>query len=377
LAPAVDAQVIGGADKVSVFAVTEEPQAKMHLPSDPPTIFLGGLFILAAFAALHAASAIILPVLLAFVLKLLLRPVMRFLERLHVPRTAGALLTILLVIGGLVGFGTALSGPAGAWAAKLPEGIPRLVEHLRFLRAPFDALQGFLHQAEQVAAGPAQSGTKVEVQGGFADTLFSDMHALLEGMFTTLLLLFFLLVSGDTFLRRFVEILPRFQDKRQAVDISQQIERDISRYLVTVTAMNAAVGGAVAAAMYVSGIGDPVLWGVVAFLLNYVPILGPLTGMGIFFLAGLLSFDSLWRALLPAALYFVIHLIEGEIVTPMLLARRFTLNPVLVVMSLIFWFWMWGVPGAILSVPMLAITKIICDRIRPLMAFGHFLEGSS
>jgi predicted PurR-regulated permease PerM len=118
-----------------------------------------------------------------------------------------------------------------------------------------------------------------------------------------------------------------------------------------------------------------VLWGVVAFLLNYVPILGPLSGIGIFVLAGLLSFDSIWRALLPAALYFVIHLIEGETVTPMLLARRFTLNPVLVVMSLIFWFWMWGVPGAILSVPMLAITKIICDRIRPLMAFGHFLEG--
>ena len=375
LVPAIDAQIIGGTDKVSVFAVPAEAQSKMQLPSDPPTVFLAGLFILAAFAALYAASPIILPILLAFVLKLLLRPVMRFLERLHVPRTAGALLTILLIVGGLVGMGTALSGPAAAWAAKLPEGIPRLVEHLRFLRAPFDALQGFLHQAEQVAAGPAQVGTKVEMPGGFSDTLFSDMHALADGMFTTLLLLFFLLVSGDTFLRRFVEILPRFQDKRQAVDISQQIERDISRYLVTVTAMNAAVGVATAAAMYVSGLGDPVLWGVVAFLLNYVPILGPLTGMGIFFLAGLLSFDSVWPALLPAALYFVIHLIEGEIVTPMLLARRFTLNPVLVVMSLIFWFWMWGVPGAILSVPMLAIAKIICDRIRPLMAFGHFLEG--
>ena len=349
----------------------------MPLPSDLPTVFLAGLFFLAILAALHAASAIILPVVFAFVLKLLLRPVMRLLERLHVPRTAGALLTILLVVGGLVGFGTALSGPAETWAAKLPEGIPRLVEHLKFLRAPFDALQGILHQAEQVAAGPAGTGPTVEMQGGFADTLFSGMHALVEGMFTTVLLLFFLLVSGDTFLRRLVEILPRFHDKRQAVDISQQIERDISRYLVTITAMNAAVGAATAAAMYFSGLGDPVLWGVVAFLLNYVPILGPLTGVGIFVLAGLLSFDSMWLALLPAALYFVIHLIEGEMVTPMLLARRFTLNPVLVIMSLIFWFWMWGVPGAILSVPMLAITKIICDRIRPLMAFGHFLEGWS
>ena len=104
-------------------------------------------------------------------------------------------------------------------------------------------------------------------------------------------------------------------------------------------------------------------------------ILGPLVGVIIFVCVGLLSFDQLPLALLPAALYLTIHALEGEFITPMLLAKRFTLNPVMVILSLIFWFWMWGVPGAILAVPILAITKIICDRIRPLMAFGHFLEG--
>ena len=172
-----------------------------------------------------------------------------------------------------------------------------------------------------------------------------------------------------------VEILPKFSDKRQAVDISQQIEEDISAYLVTITAMNAVVGVATAAAMYLCGLGDPLLWGATAFLLNYIPILGPLFGTVIFLLAGMLSFDSLWWALLPPALYFGIHLVEGEALTPMLLARRFTLNPVLVILSLVFWFWMWGVPGAILAVPMLAILKIVCDRLRPLKALGHFLEG--
>jgi len=123
------------------------------------------------------------------------------------------------------------------------------------------------------------------------------------------------------------------------------------------------------------GLGDPILWGGVAFLLNYVPIMGPFAGVGLFLLAGLLTMDQLWQALLPAGLYFLIHLIEGEMVTPILLARRFTLNPVLVIISLIFWFWMWGVPGAILAVPMLAITKIVCDGIKPLNPLGHFLEG--
>jgi predicted PurR-regulated permease PerM len=139
--------------------------------------------------------------------------------------------------------------------------------------------------------------------------------------------------------------------------------------------MNLAVGVATGTVMALCGVGDPVLWGTVAFLLNYIPILGPMIGVVVFVLAGLLSITPLWGAFLPAGLYLLIHLVEGETVTPMLLARRFTINPVLVILSLVFWYWMWGVPGAILSTPMLAITKIICDRIRPLMAFGHFIEG--
>jgi len=139
--------------------------------------------------------------------------------------------------------------------------------------------------------------------------------------------------------------------------------------------MNAAVGIATALVMLCTGVGDPILWGTVAFLLNYVPILGPFLGVIIFLLAGLLTIDGPWEAFLPAGLYLGIHLVEGETVTPLLLARRFTLNPVLVILSLVFWFWMWGIPGAILSVPMLAGTKILCDRVRPLAALGHFLQG--
>jgi predicted PurR-regulated permease PerM len=106
-----------------------------------------------------------------------------------------------------------------------------------------------------------------------------------------------------------------------------------------------------------------------------VPIVGPAGGVVIFLLAGLLTIDTLWHAFLPAVLYLGIHLAEGELITPTLLAKRFTLNPVVVIVSLIFWFWMWGAVGAIIAVPMLAIAKIICDRVQPLAALGHFLEG--
>ena len=275
-----------------------------------------------------------------------------------------------------MGLVAALSVPAATWAKRLPEGIPRLEAHLVVLKAPIQALQKVIQQAEQVADAPGQGFHRCGSPRSRPDgRLFAGTRAVLDGLFTTVLVLYFLLVSGDIFLRRLVEILPKFSNKRQAVDISQQIEEDISAYLVTITAMNAAVGVATAAAMYLCGLGDPLLWGATAFLLNYIPILGPLFGIGIFLLAGMLSFDSLWWALLPPALYFGIHLVEGETLTPMLLARRFTLNPVLVILSLVFWFWMWGVPGAILAVPLLAILKIVCDRLRPLKALGHFLEG--
>lgn len=352
-------------------------ELEMPLPSNLQTFFLGGLFILGALAAIYVASSIILPVVLAFALKLLLQPVMRLFERVRFPRSIGALLPILLVVGVLVGLVAALSGPAATWAARLPDGIPRLEAHLVVLRGPIQALQNVIHQAEHVADAPGQKDLPLALRSdlGLTGALFAGTRAVVDGLFTTVLVLYFLLVSGDTFLRRMVEILPRFSDKRHAVDIARQIEEDISAYLVTITAMNAAVGFATAAAMHLCGLGDPLLWGSAAFLLNYIPILGPLFGTAIFLLAGMLTFDSLWWALLPPALYFGIHVVEGETLTPMLLARRFTLNPVLVILSLVFWYWMWGVPGAILAVPMLAVLKIVCDRLSPLKALGHFLEG--
>jgi predicted PurR-regulated permease PerM len=361
--------------EAEVVQPAEVPEG-MPLPSDPKIVFLGGLFLLALLATAYIASEIVLPLAFAIILNLLLQPALRMLERLHVPRILAALLLILALFGTIVGLGTAISGPAGAWAAKLPEGIPRLQERLSFMRAPISATQRFLQQVENFGGTGPSPNAAASVRGPtLLTTLFTGTRNFAGGFFTTVLFLFFLLVSGDIFLHRLVEILPRFSGKRQAVEISQQIESDISAYLITITIMNAAVGVAMALAMWLTGVGDPILWGTVAFLLNYVPILGTAVGALIFLLAGLLTIDTLWLALLPAGLYLGLHVIEGQTVTPMLLARRFTLNPVLVIISLVLWLWMWGIPGAILSVPMLAITKIICDRVRPLAAFGHFLEG--
>jgi predicted PurR-regulated permease PerM len=353
----------------------DELLADMPLPSDAKTFFLGGIFVLLMLTAAYVASEIVLPMIFAVMLNLLMQPALRALERLRTPRALGALLLILVVIATIVGLGAAISEPAEAWIAKLPEGVPRILERLRFLDAPVNTLRTFLAAANNFgAAGPQRSSPGPLDGGAILASVFAGTRSFASGLFTTVLFLYFLLVSGDSFLRRLVEVLPRFASKRQAVDISQQIGRDISAYLVTITLMNALVGAATAIVMWSTGVGDPVLWGTVAFILNYVPLLGPAAAIFIFLFAGSLTITSTWQALLPAV-YGAIHVIEGETVTPMLLARRFTLNPVLVIFSFVFWFWLWGVPGAILSAPILATTKIVCDRVRPLAALGHILAG--
>lgn len=358
----------------------------MPLPTDARLVVQFGLFLLALFAAIYVAADIVLPVVIAFMLKLLLQPAMRLLERLHLPRSIAAVLVLVAFLGTVFGFFAMLYVPAGDWVTRVPQMIPELGERLKFLREPIEGIRNFLNFAEDLTKiDPTATAVLVptstpapgadQTAGSISVALVSNTAAFVAGLFTTILLLFFLLISGDTFLRRLVEILPNFKDKRQAVDISQQVELDISGYLITITLMNAAVGLTTGLVLWLCGVGDPILWGAMAFLLNYVPIAGPLVGIGIIVLVGLASFDDLWRALMPAAGYLVVHLLEGEYVTPMVLARRFTLNPVLVILTLVFWYWMWGIPGAIIGVPMLAITKIVCDRVRPLAALGHFIGG--
>ncbi|URX61457.1 AI-2E family transporter [Luteibacter anthropi] len=357
--------------------VAEVEAEEMPLPNDPKTVFLGILTVIAVLGCAYVAREVILPVVLAFILKLLLQPLMRLLARVRVPRPVAALLLIVALWGLLAGLGGMLSGPAQSWAQRLPEGLPRLQERVKVISAPLDSLKGMLAHAkgmigasdEGTAGHPAAAG--IDFQGA----ILSGVQTFASEFLTMFLVLFFLLNSGDTFLRRLVEVMPRFRDKRQVIDIAWQVESDVSSYLVTITMMNLLVGIATGLAMWALGLSDPILWGAVAFLLNYVPILGPLVGVVTFLGVGMLSLDPLWKAFMPMVLYGAIHVLEGETITPMLLARRFTLNPVIVIIALLFWDWMWGVPGAILAVPMLAITKILCDGIRPLAAFGHFLEG--
>jgi predicted PurR-regulated permease PerM len=336
------------------------------------------LAFLAVLYTLYFAADIILPAVLALVLGLLLGPAVRFLhKKLRLPRMLAALVLIITLFSAIGALGYAISVPASNWIAKAPQSLPVLQQKLSFLREPIDMFQGGMAQIGKLMhqGGEQKQGQTVTVtQGsGVGMSVLTGTRAFLGQTLTLVVLLFFILADGDNLLRRFIEILPGLDEKKRAVQIATEIEHNISGYLATITMMNILVGTANGLSIWAFGLPSPLLWGTVAFLLNYIPILGPLTGVLVFFFVGLFTFSSVLWALAPAGVYLLIHIAEGETVTPMLLARRFTLNPLLVIVSLMFWDWLWGITGALLAVPLLAVTKIMCDHIEILTPVGHLL----
>jgi predicted PurR-regulated permease PerM len=353
---------------------------------------------LAVLYTLYFAAGIILPFVLALVLSLLLNPAARLLhEKLRLPRMLGAIILIGVLFSAIGGVGYAISVPAAGWIARAPQSLPVLQQKLSFLRRPIAMFEGGMQQMQRLMqdssdarrtsdqapsaappsapANPKQPSPPVSLaqSSGVGLSVLAGTRSFLGQAMTLVIMLFFLLADGDALLRRFVEILPGLSEKKRAVQIATEVEHNISGYLATITLMNLCVGVANGLSVWAFGLPDPLLWGTVAFLLNYIPILGALTGMVIFFFVGLFTFSSVAWALAPSGVYLVIHLLEGETITPMLLARRFTLNPLLVIAALMFWDWLWGVAGALLAVPLLAVFKILCDNIDVLTPIGHLL----
>jgi predicted PurR-regulated permease PerM len=369
---------------IEVMVEVETPQQAqppaerpdIELPTDFRNVVLMTILAILFFYTLYFARAVFVPVLLAMLLRLFLQLPMNFLTDRRVPR----LVAVFIVMGGLFGglglLGSALGGPAADWIGKAPQTFAQIQDRIAFIKRPVQRLQSIAHNIEGIVVAPTAPGKTVTLAGpGLGGFVAANTQSLVRGVATVVLLLFFLLASGDTFKRRLVEILPRLSDKKRAVEIVNEIANNISGYLLSITVINAGLGTLTGIAFYLCGMPAAALWGTIAFSFNFIPFIGPLCAAVIFFMAGLLTFDNNWLALLPVGIYLVLILLEGQMVTPTVLARRFSLNPVAVVVSLVFWFWMWGTPGALLAVPMLAAFKIVCDHLRPLSAIGHLLEG--
>ena len=372
---------------VATDAITGDAKAS-ELPSGSlPRLrsgMLTGLFTLAVFYTMYFAASLLIPIVLALLFNLLLAPIVRTLRSyLRIPEWAGAAIVLLGLAAGLLAGFYGLSAPAARWIDQLPLAVWEIEDKLGTLQEPIEEVRQAARQVEEAAEGataPPQASdgepqpVEVVVQSpSLTQTVLSGTAAVTAGLVVAVVLLFFLLASGDTLLRQAVTIAPRLRDKKRVVEIVREMEDDVSYYLLTISLINAGLGVAVGTAMFLLAMPNAILWGVMAAVLNFIPYLGALIGIGTVGLVALLTFDEPAWILLPPLVYFALTTFEAYLVTPSLLARRLTLNPVAVFLALILFTWMWGIPGALLAVPVLATFKICCDHIEALQPVGVML----
>jgi predicted PurR-regulated permease PerM len=339
------------------------------------SLALTGLFVLAAFYTLYFARAFFLPIVLAMLLNFLLSPLIRALKRGRIPEPLGAALVMLALLGVAGGSIYELVGPAREWVAKLPSNMHDAQDRLRQIRKPVEQVSKTAEQVEQVAKITDQPKTpEVVVKGPtLTERLFGTTQTIVASLIEVIILLYFLLAAGDLFLQKFIKVLPQLRDKKKAVAIARETEASISTYLVTVTLVNLGLGITVAVVMFLLKMPNPLLWGALAALAEFVPYLGATALMTLLALAGLVTFDQVGHALLVPAAYLGVNFLQSQFISPLVLGRRLTLNPVAIFIGLVFWWWIWGVPGAFVAVPLIATFKIFCDHIEALAPIGEFL----
>lgn len=350
-------------------------------PAQPRPRASTALVILATLAVAYtvwAAQALILPILLAMFFALVGNPILRGLRRLWIPRVMGALLVIAVALSAGVLLGRQLVAPAGAWMQQVPKELRVLTPKLQRMAAP---MQRANKAAETFAraANSAESSRRVQVvsiQDAEPWKKLTATPRLLASVLAVVLLTFFFMVYGENLQRNAIALLPTRQRKKLTVGIMQSIEREISRYALTISIINAFVGVLLAGALTWLGVDlqEALLWGTMAMLLNFAPFVGPLAGVMMMLLMGFITFDEVGPSLLPAAIYLVLHTLESQIVTPIVLGRRMALSPLMLILSLMLFGWLWGIIGLLLAVPMLVCVKLVLSRIDGFEGWARLLE---
>ncbi|HZZ20433.1 MAG TPA: AI-2E family transporter [Opitutaceae bacterium] len=338
------------------------------------------ILVLAVTVCLYFGRPVILPVVLAFMAVAALKPVMRFLARMRVPTIPSAMLIFSVMVAALiVGFVQA-GRPAMAWIDEAPQ-------HMADMRTHFQKLfPSAVHMGKAVSAvsdltvtgakkDPLQKVPTVEIRDPRNGADFLNWtETFLAGLGEVLVLVYLLLASGDMFFKKLVRVMPTDKEKKRAAEICHEVQLQVSNYLSSVSGINICLGAIAGVGFFFCGVPHPAMWGAIVALLNFVPYFGPVVGLVLVCGVGVLTFDTVSSAFMPFLWYLVLHLLEANFVTPILLGRRFTLNPVAIFISLMFWLWLWGIPGALISVPLLVSVKAICDRVPKAHFVSEFIS---
>ncbi len=333
------------------------------------------LAVLASVAALYFAREFFIPIALALCLHALLRPFVRFLERLRVPTPAGAAVVVILAVGAGVGAGWGISIPVQDWATKAPTALTAARRKLATLRRPFqrisEAAEG-AHDSSRPGAAPAQSAPAPSAGPSLLTRFLGATTSIIGTLAEVILLAFLMLASGETFLKKLMRLFPSLGG-----DVVQATESIVARWIFLAAAINAGQGIAVGITLKLLGMPDPLIWGLLTFALEFVPYLGAATMIALLGVMAFTVFPDIGHALMIPAAYLVIATLQNSLVSPILFGGRLKLNPVAVLVSVLFWWFLWGVPGAFLAIPITATMKVVSDQVPRLAPLGDFLGSQA
>ena len=334
-----------------------------------------GLFVLAVFYTLYWGRAFFIPVALAFFLSFLLGPAVRALAKLRIPQALGAALVLVAVLLAVVFVAMRVGQPAAQWLQQAPKDWQAFEQKARRVIRPVAQLNDAARKAGEMADGTEPNTPKVEVRS--SNNLMTSALGWTKEFITqtvAMVILLYFLLASDLFTSKLSQAFPGRKEKNRAVAIAHEIGETISSYLFIVAIINCCLGVYVGLATFFIGMPNPLLWGIMAALLNFIPYFGPLVGVGVLAVTGLVQFDSWTYGFLPAACYLGLHGIEANLITPTVLGHRLTVNPVFVFIALMFWAWLWGIVGAFLAVPILMACKCVCDHVEKLSPLGKLLD---
>lgn len=316
--------------------------------------------------ALAAGSEFFLPLTAALVIAIALVPPLNWLERRGLPSPLAAAICVIGFVILLNGALALIVLPASDWFSTLPERLPRIRENIAPIIDFYANLERFADEALRAfASGTAAQAQAVAIEtpGSLFDYLTTAAPAVAIQTFFGLLLIFFFLAGWTGLRRRTISSRGSFDSAMNTARVIQNVVDATSAYLSTITTINLLLGFSVALVLWAIGMPSPFMWGGIVALCNFVPYVGPIVAALLLALGGLMIFDSVLVALVPAIVQISFHTIEANIVTPLILGRRLTLNPVLILLSLSFWGWIWGAPGAFLAVPILIISQTIWSSL--------------
>lgn len=336
-----------------------------------------GLFIFASAYALYFGRDFFMPVILAFLLALMLTPIVRFLRRRGIPEPISATILVALSLAVFATAGYLFSTPIIDFINNAPTLGRRIAERLAEIRSPFERLVAFAEQFERMAEGSAEPGVQrvVVSQPGIISAVAGNLLSAGTSIAIVFVLSLFLLASGTLFYEKIVQSFTRMSEKKRALRVVYDVEREISRYLLTITIINFGLGAAIGIGLWALGMPTPFLFGAIAAVLNFLPYIGALVTLVIVAAVSIVSFDTLGLVLLPPLYVLLCNIMEGQFITPMVVGRRLEINAVSVFIAVAFWSWLWGFVGALIAVPLLVIIKVFCDHFEQLANIGNFLAA--